>query len=330
MISDSTTSIKNNYAVVTRAKTAELNSNVMHNDKAELITSKNKKEISKDEKLAIGLGLISLAAVGAALILGKKIDNAQTSKVCKKYLENIEVLREHFNTIFNKNYTNDEANEIALKYQEAFKEKDNLQFLTKLFKQLNKDYELPLKTAQSETSVELGESVYGKFNVIRGIKGNGNLTNAGMSFNSDKLLKDFDRKKLTQTFAHELKHAQQAKIAIGVNKRLFIEHQAKQNLHHIWYQDALRARGGNPKAALDDYINKIESTLLLPEFRNIEKIENNSPLYQRGINYIENLKNYKKADGTPDGYNAYKNQLVEREAFDVGDRFIEIYELLTK
>lgn len=217
---------------------------------------------------------------------------------------------------------------MALKCQEAFNEENNLDFLTKLFNQQNKDYELPLKTAQSKTSAELGgETIYGEFSVIQGIKRDGMLKRGGMSFNMDKLIDNFDRKKLAQTFAHELKHAQQMKICLGTNKRQFIKNSARKNLHHKCYTGALRARGGNAELAMNDYVQKIESTLLLPEFRTIPQIEQNTPLYQRGLAYLDNWKNYIKP---PENDELYRAQLVEKEAFDAGDKSIEIFEMLKK
>ena len=315
-------------------KTVAFKTNPIPNDKVDISTKKQ--ELSSGAKFgvaaviaaAIVLGIEVFACKGKHLetlwnkISGKKVEPAKT------YVENIEKIQEYFNKIFNKNLTKDEANEMALKYQEAFNEEKDLDFLTKLFNQLNKDYELPLKTAQSKTSVELGgETIYGEFSVFRGMKEDGTLKPGGMSFNTDKLTNNFDRKKLAQTFAHELKHAQQMKIGLGTNKHQFIENNARKNLHHKWYADALRARGGNEELAMNDYIQKIETTLLLPEFRTIPQIEQNTPLYQRGLAYIDNWKNYIRPQ---DNHDLYEAQLVEKEAFDVGDKFVEIFEMLKK
>lgn len=315
-------------------KKAVFKSNPIPQDKVEI--SSKKKELSNVSKIGMGLGIAAIIGLGAELIFGKgqhikTIWNKITGKsveTAKTYIENIEKLQEYFNKIFNKNFTKDEANEMALKYQEAFKEEKDLDFLSKLFNQLNKDYELPLKTVQSQTSVELGsEKVYGRFSALRGIKADGTLTPGGMSFNSDKLVDNFDRKGLVRVFAHELKHAQQMKIGLGADKRRFLENDAIKNINHPWYTEALRVRGGNKELAMDDYIQKIESTLLLPEFRNVEKIETSSPLYQRGLDYIESWKNYVTS---AENDNLYRTQLVEKEAFEVGDKFVEIFEMLTK
>ena len=325
-VKDSFSNTSQNYNI------AAFKSNPLPQDRVEI--SQKKKEPSYLSTFGFGAVVFSAIGLGVELFCCKGKDlKSLWSKIKgekkiepspKTYIENIEKIQEYFNKIFDKNLTKDEANEMALKYKEAFNEKENLSFISKLFNQLNKDYGIPLKTAQSD--VELGNA-HGAFSVMHGIKENGTLSPGGMTFN-EHTLDEGNRKLLVQTFAHELKHAQQMKICLGVDKRQFIENNARKNLNHAWYQDALRARGGNAKLAMDDYVQKIESTLLLPEFRNIEKIENSSPLYQRGLNYMESWNNYIKC--TERTYDEYRNQLVEREAHDAGDKFAEIYEMLTK
>jgi hypothetical protein len=157
----------------------------------------------------------------------------------------------------------------------------------------------------------------------------------GLSYNLNQLKIDEmgiitelkNRNKMVNYLTHEFKHATQDKLAnqvdIHKNIRARIDNEQRWNTE-LW-QEYLIKSSNNIEKAKDKLAEELYDGML-PSFKNFERIPENSSLYQKGLEYIEGHKNYIRHQ---DDLNGYYNQLVEKEAFDAGNRMEQIYKWLT-
>ena len=72
----------------------------------------------------------------------------------------------------------------------------------------------------------------------------------------------------------------------------------------------------------ENIINEIEK-IYGDVWGKMPKIEKGTEEYELAQKYLENIKNYKKDELF--GYDEYRNQLIEKEAFNSGNKAMEIY-----
>lgn len=254
-------------------------------------------------------------------ISGKGVNNTNSTENGKKYLDRIDDIKENFSKIFGKDFTKDEANELALKYKEIFETEDSVNFFEKIFAQIQKDYNLPNVGGIFE-EMEPGE--FAGWNMFTGLSYNLKQTKRNAE---GKIVEILNKHKMVNYITHELKHATQDKLAnqvdIHKNIRARIDCEQKHNTE-LW-QENLRKYGTNIEETKEKMADEWYEWVL-PSFKNLEKIPEDSPLYQKGLEYIEGHRNYIRHQ---DDVNGYRNQLVEKEAFDAGYRMEEIYHWLT-
>lgn len=323
-------SIKQNQInTANNSKIIAFKSKPIPNDKVELST---KKELSNGQKIGIGIGIASFVGLGVELIWGKgkhlkslweKISGKGVNNVDegKKYLDKIDDIKENFSKIFGRDYTKDEAQELALKYKEIFETEDNNECLDNFLKQIRKDYDLPefgFYVNKMKSSIDYAE--WG-------------LYSGGITYNRDLIsivdgkITNVDRLHLIKAIAHELKHATQDKVAnqVDIHKNIIAKVDREERHNSEAWQKALRLYGSD----IDETRRKLSELLyrkMIPSFKTLEKIHEDSPLYQKGLEYIEGTRNYILP--SEEGLDRYKNQLVEKEAFDAGDRMEQIYKWL--
>ena len=122
---------KNLINTANNSKIVAFKSNPMPNDTIELST---KKELSNTSKVGIGIGIATIIGLGLEVSLGKckhlkslwkrisgkGVNGTNSANEGKKYLDKIDDIKENFSKIFGRDYTKDEAQELALKYKEIF------------------------------------------------------------------------------------------------------------------------------------------------------------------------------------------------------------------
>ena len=326
--------IKNNLSTSTNGQRTcvAFKTNPIPQDKVEI--SSKKKGLSDGAKIGIGIGIAGAVGLGIykrkslkniwEKIFGKgnkkppkepneagskpeEVNGSSATENIKKYLDRIDDIKENFSKIFGRDFTKDEANEMALKYKEIFEIENDGDFANKIFSQLKNDYKLPDGIPMSCPRFENG--YYACFSIRDGLK-----------VNLDRL-ESASREDFTSYIAHELKHAKQDEICCRVDLQKYIEACVKDNQKSNlpYWQRCLRECGNNVEAAKRKNMQTIYDQML-PSYKNLEKITQDSPLYQKGLDYIENFSDYKMP--TEDGY---WEQLVEREACDAGTRIRNIY-----
>lgn len=330
------TSYETNHTGNNKNSNTTFQSNPLPNDTVEISTKK--KELKSRTKIGIGIGIVSIIGLGIELICGKgKHLKSMWEKICgkgvtanppandsKKYLDKIDDIKDIFSEIFEKNYTKDEANQLAQKYKEIFEEEDTTKFMGKLFEQLKKDYELPdIKYCVEKLSNDLS---YAEWSLSNGVKYNINL----LSYTVENGICEFtkvDRMHIAKALAHEMKHAAQDKLAcqVDIQKNILAYIEREERYNSEFWQKQLRKYGNNVEETKRQLCEELKNRMI-PSYKTLEPLSENSPLYQKGLEYIEGQRNYIKPE---DGLERYRAQLIEKEAHSAGDRMELIYKLLT-
>ena len=140
-----------------------------------------------------------------------------------------------------------------------------------------------------------------------------------------------DRKLIFSDMFHELKHHKQFETAIATDKFAYEMAIAYNQMITRYTEEEIAAFGGR-MTTLDSLMEQ-GKPLLKPEFERIEReigqFPESSPLYQRGLEYIEATKNYPKVEEIPQNEDKYFNNILEKEALIVGDLAKEIFGWLT-
>ena len=278
-------------------------------------------------KWEIGLGLTCLGAIaiGVAIAKGKgtksllnKTPNKTVETQENNFLPNIEDIQSHFSKIFEREVSKQEANEMALKYKEIFKNEDNSKFTGKLFEQLKKDYKLPEMKFYLDPLENGTVAAYSSFNggLTYNITLNGEVAN----------LNSIRREDVVKALVHELKHAKQDEIMFRTNFQETIKAYAKreEKYNSGFFRESLSRCNNDKRAALIDCENRFKERLI-EGFKNLEQLPTDSPLYKKGEKYLENLRNYIMPE---ESYSGYRNQIIESEAFDSGENLLKIYKQL--
>lgn len=210
-----------------------------------------------------------------------------------------------FKQIFSKEISDETAQTLCSKYKEILAEPDFNKFLEQLFVQVKKDFgldyfELSLKKfSQAGRDIALSAS-----------------SSKYLDYMQFKFFEDspINRRKAFELMMHEVNHMKQNEISIAVDPGGYINVLAKNS-------------GNDPKGILNRIgRNKISSIL-----NKHKPIPEGSPLYDRGMRYIESSKNYfsPKGDFTAEKFLAYKRQFNEAESYAVQDRAGELFYFLT-
>ena len=252
------------------------------------------------------------------------------------FLPNIEDIQSHFSKIFEREVSKQEANEMALKYKEIFKNEDNSKFtgkslrggepsvdITPLLEQLKKDYKLPEMKFYLDPLENGTVAAYSSFN--GGLTYNINRMNVTLNGEVANL-NSIRREDVVKALVHELKHAKQDEIMFRTNFQETIKAYAKreEKYNSGFFRESLSRCNNDKRAALIDCENRFKERLI-EGFKNLEQLPTDSPLYKKGEKYLENLRNYIMPE---ESYSGYRNQIIESEAFDSGENLLKIYKQL--
>ena len=229
-------------------------------------------------------------------------------------LKNSHKPEEIIKNIFAKDLTPNEAKELCAKYKLILEEVDFETYVKKLIEQVKKDYGLEFLNIEARFRAKLSSGLGG---------------NAGMSTNLDFMNiiyqnSPLNRVKFFNLVMHELKHAEQAALALAVNKDAYINALAQR----------ARRIPQNAKYSitqLEKYYDKYFSEELIANIKaKYGTISEDSPLYKRGMDYIACTKNYENVgeNFTETAFKQYKQQVNEKEAYYVSEQAVELYYLL--
>ena len=285
------------------------------------ISSKEKKKRNNNLGIKLLLGGLAIGASIFAWIKLHKPDKAQ--EVFKSEFKNIEQLKKNFSEIFEKDFTEKEADELAKRYKKICETTNDEEFVEKLFEQLKTDYGFknsPIKleyqdfSSQNKPHWAAAHLDYGDKVIVTRVDGN--------LFG--------DRKCVLSDLFHELKHHKQLETAIATDKFAYEMAIAYNQMITRYTEEEIASFGGRMATVVS--LMEQGKPLLKPEFERIAKeigqFPEGSPLYQRGLEYIEATKNYPKVEEIPQNEDKYFNNILEKEALRVGKLAREIFGFL--
>ena len=264
----------------------------------------------------------------------------------------MEKIQKSLSEIFRRNVEKKEAKEIIDRYKELFKINEPTEFCEKMFNQIKEDYgykDLKIRLIITE---QLDKRLLGCWqtsglgflinpnNVVRAV-GNGEFNNKA-------------KKGAFEMLMHEFQHAKQTEYGCRADfdeyiKSLYNPVQTNNNLINALKQllsnkNQLNIYALSKNMSVDDAKKLLENDIRFLEkhgwqkhaiysvqvqnemnlakkhltdlFGSMEKFKPGTKEYELGKSYIDNFKHYKHWSNPEE----YKNQTVEKEAFDVSDK----------
>lgn len=331
--------------------------------KSKLVSSPEKDEFQKEDSEVITeppkkkniAKKIALGTVSAILLIyGSVVLKRKLSK------PSFEEIQKCFKEIFEKDLSADEVKALVKKYKEICKNDNTEDFTKQLIEQLKKDYGIEkvatnvnvtkLKDAKLKTALEQTE--YGNANPLGEI-------NIMPRTSRDELIRSIQEDTFVTGF-HEVKHIKQFSEAYRTNPDKLAEailkihpcmrsdeellkaynegqiNQAKKliqtipELKSMTVEELCRLAkqrlGFKSDKDIIDFIkrNQISSVrqLLDQRFGHLKPFKPGSARYKKGLEYINSYANY---PNSTKNYEAYRNNLLEKEAWHIGDLARKIY-----
>lgn len=283
---------------------------------SELVSSLQKDEFQK-ENLEIVVETPQKKNPAKKIVLGtvSAILLIYGSVVLKRKLSkpSFEEIQKCFKEIFEKELSSNEVKALVKKYKEICKNKNTEDFIKQLIEQLKKDYGIEkvatevnikkLKDNKLKTAIEHTE--YGNANPLGRI-------NIMPRTSRDKLIRSIQEDTFVTGF-HEVKHMKQFADAYRANPDNFAEAILKQS---SW----MNANKGK-RMPIEEFIAYVRE-FLDKRFGQLEHFKPNSTEYKKGVEYINSYANY---PNKTEGYYAYRNNLLEKEAWNIGNLARKIY-----
>ena len=309
------------------------------NDSVEIHNQKN--GLSNGAKVGIGLGIASALALFIGLVAKKSVKSDNITK-------NLPDLKESFSQIYKKDFSEDEIKTMSEKYKEIFKIDDVDEFANKLFEQVKKDSGNENKKIDFIIKkCEPGTAQGGGFN-----GGTGKLD---LDIECENNIITMESKKIIfEALVHEFTHVRQYEKCYHTDSerllKILTKNRSPEELIE-YMEDALRRNsneldemGGEEvvKEMVEGLKNRDPEVLELfkrsPEFIEetktsfervmgpVKQYDVNSEDYKIGLKYLENWDNYiQPVEGKIE---QYRQQIVEKEAYDAQDIAAKILKLL--
>lgn len=313
------------------------------------ITAKTPKKNNLAKKIALGT-VSAIMLIYGGVVLKRKLSKPSFEEVQKCFKE-----------IFEKDLSADEVKSLIKKYKEICKNSNTDDFTKQLIEELKKNYGIEnvkteinvtklkdnkLKTALAQTELGLTSPL-------------GNIIIKPRT-SSDNLIRSIQEDTFTTAF-HEVKHMKQFSEAYRTNPDKFAEailktteeqkdfgenlvkefnnkllNQAKANIQIFPELKGMTAEeickiakeelGLKTDKDIIAYIKKdmisIIRKSLDERFGQLERFKPDSAEYKKGLEYIDSYANYPKVS---ENYEAYINNLLEKEAWHIGDLAGKIY-----
>ncbi len=338
------------------------------NIKSELVKSPQNDEFQKETQTATAVKPNKKKHLGRNICLGviSALVLLYGSIVLKRKLSkpSFEEVQRCFKEIFERDLSKEETQQLIAKYKELCQNNNTEDFAKKMIETLKKDYGIEqvktdvtvsklkddsLKTALTHT--EAGSaSPFGKIQIMP-------------NTSSDHLIRNV-QKEIFDTGFHELKHLKQFADAYRTNPDMFAESLYKQSIteeiqrkqltdfkknlreemenlrktdpdcSHFSVEELIEMafekqglKSDNDILELFKKENLADIRRLLDErFGSLEPFKEGSEEYKKGLEYIKGCEKY--PDPKVD-YDAYRENILEKEAFDVGEKAQKIYNYLS-
>ena len=317
------------------------------------LSAESKIRKNKEKGMSTGLKWLLGIGVTAAAVYGAVVGHRALTK------PSIEKVAKNFSEIFRRDVSKEEAQKLVSNYKEIFKIDNPDEFCNKLFKQVKKDYgyeklDIPLEInylTDSSLRAALDRLELGSWSAAEGVL----RLNLGVTKN--KPLTSHLKEELMNTLMHEFQHAKQTEIAYRtsaeklldamqkcrekLDMKEYIENilKDKSELRNIArkenrtveevtkeFQHLLEICEKNKdellKVQKDSFDKEKTNTVLKKLFGNMPKLEKESKEYELGMKYIDNKANYVQPTVND---SKYREQIIEKEAFGVEDKFDQIY-----
>ena len=282
------------------------------------ISSKTKKNNNLGIKLLLG-GL----AIGGAIFAWIKLRKPEkVQEVFKSEFKNIENIRKNLSEIFEKDFTEKEADELAKRYKKICETTRDEEFVEKLFEQLKNDYgfknsnlKLEFKDFTSENAPNWGAMQMDFGDRILVSRVNGKLRS---------------KNDLFETMFHEFKHQKQFETAIATDTFNYEMAVAYRQMKK-YTEEEIASFGG--RMATISSLKDQARPIMQPEIdrikREIGQLPESSPLYRKGLEYIYATQNYPEVSKISQNTEEYFSNILEKEAHRVGDLAREIFSWLS-
>lgn len=301
--------------------------------------------MSTGMKVLLGVAGTAVAAYGC--IVGHRALNKPS----------IEKVAKNFSEIFRRDVSKEEAQQLFNAYKELFQIKDKDEFVNRIYKQIKKDYgyenaDIPLVIKKLEN----------KHNIAHWNQFDGNIAiNTDFLNEFPQKLKCQDKERIMNSIVHEFQHTKQAEFAFRTNANAYLDQICSdktapetllwlfENYRESMAKSLLEKNSSvfKTKNDVDKFITNaikklkedsyksdkeiMETIASVKEdcrapvnriFGNLEKFNSSSENYQLGLKYLENQKNYINAHVNE---KAYREQLIEKEAFGTEDKLSKLY-----
>ena len=268
-----------------------------------------KKGLSTGAKIALGI-----AGTAATIYAG-----VVTHRFIKR--PNFDKVQKNFSEILGRNLSESETNALINKYKEIAKIEKTDDFLQKLFEEVKKDYgfeDMDIKLVVEK----LKDGSFKTFNKHH-INGSAGAVNKEISIypktHRETLVSDL-RQKAFGTMMHEMHHIRQDLIAYRTSPEKTLDAYMKRlEKCEDWIVQTMKENSCSRKEVLDEARKDIKKNLD-ELFGKYSRYSANSPEYNKGLEYIENIANY-----TREG-DAYFKQIKEKEAFEITDKAKKIFD----
>ena len=246
-----------------------------------------------------------------------------TEQVSKSYVDNIEQVQQHFSQMFGKDFSKDEANELAKKYKELMRENDINILSDKLFNELKRDYGLHGIELRKAGHINLGNNAQGGAMLEQ----TGTKVTVYLDCINDVTATNLTPKEsLFSMLSHELCHARQNRILYRADKERLAQIIAQKSPNELTsdcWEEILRQNGSNPEQAVNSIKEQLKHTFE-------QKYGNVDNLPQKTGEEIEalfhNKLHYKKAGTVP--HEEYIEQPLEKEAYTIDDIALKLLKAL--
>ncbi len=277
--------------------------------------------MKKHKKTGLKLLLGALVICGTIFASIKLRKSAGAELIPKSEMKNLEQIRKNFSGIFEKELSEKESEDLAKNYKKICEITDDNEFVEKLFEQIKNDY--GFKNSQIKLEVQDFDSA----NAPGWNAAHSELGNVIRISRIDK--KYADRESIFGSLFHEFKHHKQFETAIAADKLAYEDAVAHKKLKE-YAREQINNNGGDK--AVINWLKEQGRPILQPEFDRIEKeigqLPKDSPLYKKGLEYIEARKNYIQESEILTNTSEYSDNILEKEAFQVGKLAKEIFNLL--
>ncbi len=317
-------------------------------------TNVKKEQPKKKKHLVrnIALGVVSSAVmIYGSIVLKRKLSKPSFEEVQKCFQE-----------IFSKDLSKDEVKELINKYKTICKNNNTEDFSKKMIEQLKKDY--GIEQVETKVNIEKLKDSSIRTAMEQTEGGNADplgIINIKPSTHSDNLIRSIQSDTFSTGF-HELKHLKQFAEAYRANPEKFAEaivelgyksqdknklietfkQEMRKNLEKQWetsaeckkayktfdefYQDIMKELHIKTDDDILSYIKKISKektkAVLDERYGKLERYKEGTAEYNKGMEYIKAYSEY--PDASKD-YQAYRNNLLEKEAWHIGDLANKIY-----